>query len=468
MTTIFNEPTNRPIGSGPYKSLFYDLLSNGQLLANVPLPASGRGPQIYEVEMPPGSSGPRYFAENKVPFNTLLLHESALAGTLPPSAIAKAALKANPNCDFLVPTDVRFTDTKDPRYLEERERIAKKLGVPDKQVFPVPADLSLWTQDEFLLGPDGFYKPFRTASVVDEGLFPQLTPTGTNDLGLALGLKVVKGLIGRGGDLQIFNREDGKQVAIFGTETLRLAADALGIKLNPDDDRGGKNFLLTLAYVMKSLNEAGIPLENIVPLGTSERGYGFRGPLTGITIGDVIASLTVEERRLFPSEVRHRLAAMSEFQLPLDPYRYHTDTYLLTLDGKTMFVCEDVLTQHPELAAQLKFFGFEVVPLPAGVISKNEIFDGKPVSVTGRLSYANAIQGLGPNGERILLLPTEAQDPAQPTKNDLRTIEIIQRHCPGVKIVLIGYCSATHYQNDWGPHCMSQVLPVKLRELPGR
>ena len=433
-------------------------------------PPSGRGPQIYEAKLPPGSynrPGDRYFTENDVPFNTLLLHMSAQEGTLPPSAIAKAALKANPNCDFLVPTEVRFTDTKDPRYLAERERIAYELGVPVKQVFPVPARLSPWTQDEFMLGLNGLHKPLRT-NALKQGSAPQVTPSGTNDLGLALGLKVFKDPIGRGGDLQIFNREDGKLVAIFGTETLRLAADALGIKLNPDDDRGGKNFLLALAYLMKHLYEAGIPLENIVPLGTSERGYGFRGPLTGITIGDVIASLTVEERRLFPSEVRHRLAAMSQFQLPLDAYRYHTDTYLLTLDGKTMFVCEDVLTQHPELAAQLKFFGFEVVPLPAGVISKNKIFDGKPVSVTGRLSYANAIQGLGPNGKRILLLPTEAQDPAQPTKNDLRTIEIIQRHCPDVEIVLIGYGSATHYENDWGPHCMSQVLPFKLRVLPGR
>ena len=182
MTTIFNEPTNRPIGSGPDKPSLVDDLNNEQWLANVPLPPSGRGPQIYEAKLPPYiQTGGRYFTENDVPFNTLLLHMSAQEGTLPPSAIAKAALKANPTCDFLVPTEVRFTDTKDPRYLAERERIAYELGVPVEQVFPVPADFGPYTQDQFVLGPNGLYEPLRTNSL-EQGSVPQVTPSGTNDL----------------------------------------------------------------------------------------------------------------------------------------------------------------------------------------------------------------------------------------------------------------------------------------------
>lgn len=448
-----------------------------QEVAVVPLPEQRRpevGPPIFSAVTPPNTEDTTYFSENEVAMNSMVLNSETINGdVLEPSYLAQAALQANPDIRFVVPTQARFDDKNDPRFLQEQNRIALRLGVPVDNVVPVRSDMAVWPQDEFLAGKLGLVKPqsrMLTSDTYDYGEAPQgehwnnnqRTTTGAADLASELGLDLAMSPgIARGGDTHVVRRPDGSQAAYFSAETVRFAANTRGLDASTD-----KGYLQSIALVMRELERDGVPLDQIAPIGTGNTTYG-----------EVLDTLTDQERRELGPRIAQRFEEMRSLPLPTSAYAYHTDVMSLTPDGKTMFVNEHQADADPELRRQLEFFGYDVKTLPSfdtnGRPNSPQIRDLTSIR-SARLSYMNAIMGRAPNGDRVLLMPTEALDPSQLTANDQRAMRTLQDAVPGLRVIPIGGGSAlTGYgtfvdgrelSRDWGAHCMSNVLPYLIRE----
>jgi len=340
---------------------------NSELLAQLgPLPNSARTDvtqPLYRATTPPRTPLNIYFPENAVPMNSVLLNSATINGdSLEPMYIAQAALEANSSVQFIVPTQVSFESLTDPNFLDERRRIADRLGVPVDQVILVRADMAAWPQDELLAGRDGIIKPGansgRSSSPSPRGLNPnehwtwaQRTLFGPNDFASELSLPINKAnAVGRGGDTHILVRDrDGEQVAFFSAETVIYTAETHGI-----DHRTDAGYLRALGIAMKELGQAGVPLENIAPVGFSDKTYG-----------EVLDALTPEQWRMIDPHVMDRFEQLRNLTFPRNPYHYHADVNMFTPDGSNMFVSEDTAAVHPDLVGQLKFFGYETHLLPA-------------------------------------------------------------------------------------------------------
>jgi hypothetical protein len=84
----------------------------------------------------------------------------------------------------------------------------------------------------------------------------------------------------------------------------------------------------------------------------------------------------------------------------------------------------------------------------------------------------NAVMGRTPDGRLAILMPTEAQDPAQLTANDQRARAALLSAVPDAQIIPVGGRSAltghgsfsdgTQLDRDWGMHCLSNVLPFVI------
>lgn len=463
------------------------ILRQQQLLADITvLPPSRRpslGPPVSQATLAPGTPTTQLFGENRVPMTSMVLNAATVNGDgLEPRFIAQAARQANPDVQFLVPTQARFDSRSDPRFITEQRRIADRLGVPAANVVPVRSDMAVWPQDEFLAGVVGgrptLTKPLNRAGATDTYTagrrgaattpadpsehwnLNQRTLFAANDLASELGIQAASAdMIARGGDTQVVTRPDGQQAAFFSAETIDFAGKTRGIDTQTDT-----GFLRALDVTMRGLRDAGIPLENQAPIGRSRTTYG-----------QALDKLTPAERRGLDPAVLARLEALRDLPLPKQAYAYHTDVTVFTPDGKTMFVNETQAAADPALERQLRVFGYDVRTLPATRIDSDDPnlpkidgFDG-----SGKVSYMNMVMGRRPDGRLAILMPTEAQDPAQLTANDQRARAALLAAMPDAQVIPVGGRSAltghgnftdgTRLDRDWGMHCLSNVLPFVIQ-----
>jgi hypothetical protein len=446
---------------------------------------------LYRATMPANAaeSGRVFFSENAVTMNSMVLVLPKQADysnrdppynndALTPRHIAQAALKANPQIQFIVPTTTPFTSAQDPRFADVRSDIARRLGVPESQVFPVRAKLSWFPQDEFLAGA-ALTKPLERTSIVD----PRRTYFGVNQLARELGLPAAMAAgAGPGGDLNFVDR-DGQQLAYFSDVTIASAAATHGLAITTPETR-----LQAIAITIKQVAEAGVPVGNIMPLGYPESG-------STLTYGDVLQRMTPAAMSRIDPAVRAQLNAMRDLPFPQRSYAYHTDVAAFTPDGRQMFVRQRDLNQ-PALAPTLRFFGFEPLALPGGSLinpqdralpalrERMKPFNvpmyynpDLPANASTSLTYSNMVQGRLPDGRQVILMPTEALDPDRLTARDREVMALLQARVPSAVIVPIGGHSAivgtampmpggTQVLKDWGAHCMSNVLPYVVDFAP--
>ena len=132
---------------------------------------------------------------------------------------------------------------------------------------------------------------------------------------------------------------------------------------------------------------------------------------------------------------------------------------------------------------QLRFFGFEPRRLPSPVAVPDrtpgpDLIDGASVSRPVGTSYLNAVTGRDPDGRQVVLLPTQALDPARLTDDDIRARDAMQAAMPDARIIPIGGRSALGgfdtmgdghvVWRNWGAHCLSNVLPYVIEPMQAR
>jgi hypothetical protein len=463
-------------------------------------------PPLYSATLPAdyAEAGRDFFSENAVPMNSIVLLAPAPGESsygfqtynddpLSPRYIAQAALEANPEIQFIVPTQQPFASTQDPRFTQVRSELAERLGVPPDQVFPTRNTMSWFPQDEFLAGEGGL--THRRADVVGRDS-DRSTRFGARELARELDLPSrTFDSAAPGGDLHFVER-NGEQFAYFGRHTLADVARARGGR----DQGSPEGMLQTIAVTMDSLVEAGVPVTNIMPLGQSAEGQG-------LTYGEVMQRLTPAQRNHITPAVRIQLNTMRDLPFPERNIDYHTDVFAFTADGQQMFV-RQFDAANADLSATLDHFGFEAVPTPYGrLVNPRQpadqrpdremqehrappVFDADVSSPSSDLSinYSNMVTGRLPDGRQTLLMPTEAMDPARLTARDREVMELLQSKMPSALIVPIGGRSAvtgmpvhplgsrnrfedgSEIFKNWGAHCMVNVLPYVLDiadEKPG-
>jgi hypothetical protein len=439
-------------------------------------PRASIGPGLFQTTLAPGTPNTKLLSENSVPMKSMVLNAGTINGdALLPRFIAQAAVKANPSIQFLVPTTARYQTLSESAFIAERQRIATQLGVPTENITPVRSDMAAWPQDEFLAGSvngqmtllkplfregaENMYEP-GSKSADQHWTSTQRTLFGANDLANELGVQVGSAeMIARGGDTQILTRPDGQQVAIFSAETVGFAA---GTRKYPEGTSETTRFLKGLDVVMRGLQKAGIPLENIAPIGKGD-----------ITYKEALAQMSDAERSTLAPDVRARFEALSDLPLPTEAYAYHTDVAMFSPDGKTMFVNETSLAE-PAFKEQLERFGFAVRTLPSTTheetTPKKKASDGFHGS--RQTSYMNTVMGRLGDGRLAILMPTEALDPNALTPNDIRAKAALQSATPEAVIIPVGgrsaisgngeFADGSYMHRDWGMHCMSNVLPLTV------
>lgn len=456
--------------------------ARGQVQGLTLLPGGGRAslsPGLYQAQLTSGTSARTFFGENDVPMTAMVINSSTIKKDgLEPRYIAQAAVTANPDIRLLVPTLARFDSTSDPRFASARNQLAERLGVPAENVMPVRSDMAMWPQDEFLAGFAGgkptLIKP--TADSVASETYSRRSPRegagstshwnqnqrthfAAADLAHELGIQAAKSdAIARGGDTHIVTRPNGTQAAFFSGETVRHAAETRGI-----DASTPKGFLQGLDVTMRGLRDAGIPLDQIAPLGRGTTTYGH-----------ALASMTPDEKAMLDPQVRARFEQMRTLPLPQRSYAYHTDLAFFTPNGKAMFVNADVAKLDPTLKKQLDFFGYDMHTLPARSIRPEQAAsEGFTTSSPMRQTYMNMVMGKSADGKPLILMPTEAMDPKSLTPRDEEARRALMAAVPDARIVPVGGRSALVgfgkfqdgyiMERDWGIHCMSNVVPFDIQ-----
>lgn len=449
---------------------------------------SGIGEGLYAARLADGTRDQRFFGENDVPFSAMVVNSETLKGDgLDPGFLARAAVKANPEIQLVVPTRQPMDGPADPRFLEERNRLAARLGVPEANVHPVRSDMAAFPQDEFLAGmlngePTLFTPNDRSArpdtwrpdadGIPDSRHWAgKTTRDGAAMLAHELGIQTgVSDIISEGGDTQFLTRPDGTQAAIFSRYTVDRVATTRSIDVSTP---GG--FLKALDVTMRGMRDAGVPLDAMAPVG-----YG------AVTYKEALASMSPEDRASLDPQVRARFEELGDLKVPMRSYVYHSDLAVLSPDGRTAFVGEHLATADPSIKNQLRAAGFEPRTLPGfqqGYPAKGmqdqqvEGWAQTPGMRGGpQLGYMNTVMGSLPDGRRVVLMPTETADPDRLTARDQQALDAFRSVLPDAVIVPVGGRSAVTYgrdasgkfedgtalERDWGIHCMSNVLPFKL------
>ncbi len=286
----------------------------------------------------------------------------------------------------------------------------------------------------------------------------QRTHFAAADLAHELGIQAGKSdAIARGGDTHVVTRPDGTPAAFFSAETVRHAAETRGI-----DATTPKGFLQGLDVSMRGLRDAGIPLDQIAPLGRGNTTYR-----------QALSSMTPDEKAKLDPQVRARFEQMGDLPLPQKAYAYHTDLAFFTPNGKAMFVNDDVAKLDPSLQKQLHFFGYDMHTLPARALRPEQAAaEGFQTASPMRQTYMNMVMGKNADGKPLILMPTEALDPKSLTPRDEQARRALLQAVPDAQIVPVGGRSALTgfgrfddgfvMERDWGIHCMSNVVPFDV------
>lgn len=420
--------------------------------------ASGADPAAptYTITLPATrETKRRYFSENTVPMNTVVVSHQTARDAPAGRAIVRALHEANPNGKIALL--VQEYDRQNPNQLSE---LAKYYGLPEGALAPIrvrgrtagDGPIGLWPQDGFMAGAGGLNEPrsgTRHAGEVAEAI------------SRATGLQINnRDYLGMGGDTHFLTRPNGQQVAYFSRDTIDHSLMSLNKsrpgdkQLNPDDK---KDHLLTIGHVMANMNDAGVALKDVAPLGISP---------SGRTYGSVMDTMSPKQLAELRPDVRARLEEMRGLSFPevyptkAKGYDYHTDLAMASPDGVHAYVNSDDLADFPAWRKQLEFFGYKPVALPA-----TYAYDDFHKS-SNRTSYTNWIMG-EVNGKTVVLLPTDADDPTKLTDNDRAAIAAFRTHNPDVKIIPMGGNTTRMFQHDpktggtrdWGAHCRTNVLP---------
>ncbi|MEB3203792.1 MAG: hypothetical protein VKP57_03755 [Candidatus Sericytochromatia bacterium] len=450
----------------------------------------GIGSGLYDVDLAPGTRQQRFFGENDVPFSAIVVNSETIQGdALDPAFIARAAIKANPDIQLVVPTRQPFDGPSDTRFQVERSRLAERLGVPEANILPVRSDMAAFPQDEFLAGTlngkPTLFTPNDRADrtdfwLPDEDGIPDsthwarnVTRDGAAMLAKELGVQsAVSDFISEGGDTQFLTRPDGTQAAVFSSYTVNKVARTLDLDVSSP---GG--FLKALDKTMVGMRAAGIPVDAMAPVGTGK-----------VTYREALDAMAPEDRAALDPEVRARFEALGDLKVPQRSYVYHSDLTVLSPDGKTAFVSEYLAKADPSIERQLRAAGFEPKQLPGfqqGFPVKGQAdqqvegwkqWEGTQGGPT--LSYINTVMGKMPDGRPVILMPTEAADPDRLTARDQQAMAAFRQVQPDAVIVPVGGRSAvtagrntmgtfedgTELGNrNWGIHCMTNVLPFRMQ-----
>jgi hypothetical protein len=473
-----------------------------------PLPDMARGVPSFQANPAPGVDLRTFLGENETPARSVVLNTDPEAyvdiengNGLSARMIAQAALKVDPQMMFVVPARIAFTSASDEAYLEQRDQIAKELGVPSENVTVVRAGIPMWPMDMGRAGHGGFVVPNRfnltqleTGPQLDTAQVPLFA--GRRMAG-ELGLPVSQSAItGRGGDTQYIRLGDGTLKGIFGKEAIEAAALSHGIE--PGGSDAGR--LRAIGLVMAGMAQDGVPLDQSMALGVPPADSPDK------TYGSVLAGLTPTERASIPSDVMLRFEALADVPFPSVGIDYHIDLTLFSPDGRTAFVSGRQMDTLPSMRATLEANGYHIVELPGGLLTSSSDFEtamghlqevDKPYLSTSdyvasgeraavdplELNYLNMVTGVDREGRQFILMPTEAYDPERLTTRDLQVRDALQAASPEARIIPVGGSSAIMGVGELktspdasgevyfvirnsGIHCMSLFLPFGIEARP--
>lgn len=432
--------------------------------------------QLFEASLHPAAAlDTPIHATNDIPLGAMVLSHSSFDNHDQQLALIRATRSVDPDAHFVIFAD--FDGSPD-----EAERLMRRYyaDVADANITLLPthglatgsqgSEIGQWPRDGWLVGPDGLFQPQDLRH----------NRQGAQLLSDASGIPVTQAdFITKGGDMQIVTRDaDGSQQAFFGMESIRSVARNLGENL--DDGHSFHSFeardrhLAALGHIMDGLDGLGVPMGNVMALGSGS-----------VTYAQALAQADPRLLDMLSADARATLESLGDLPFPDDDivdsmFGYHTDLYALTLDGTHMFVNADDIAETPALGAIMEHFGYEVVPLPAGR-NEHDMFE------EDRLTYMNAVV-FRHGDERVLLLPTESENPDALSPRDIEAMEIINAHSgPETRIVPLGDGSAQLYvpsrfglprdfidggdfpramMSTSGQRCKSMVLPFELTPLP--
>lgn len=436
-------------------SPFDDLLPKGQ---NVPpnltlvQPALARDQSPFVAIEPENMPTTTLVGENVAIVNSIVVN---LTNGVYPHVVAAAVSsvhRVNPNAQVIATSGEYFGRPGDPSYKAKQKELAASWGIPEGNIILVYADAGTWMQDQWLEGGrgTGLVKPAEPFYQTG-GRDLQRTPWAANEVADDLGLPVYTStIIGRGGDSHVITKDDGSQVFAFGLETLKYVMRSYGLDQDSDQER-----LRAVAIAMKEARSLGI--SNVAFLG-------YRPDGDRKTYGDVINSLTEEERMSIDQESMNQLIAMKDLVFPKFS-EYHLDTYATFLPGKGNNVIFKQDENSETYIAALHHHGFS--PLAYALPAEKTATADNYIA----LSYANAITGVHPDGRPLVILPSKTADPNQPTANDTYMVDLMRKLVPGAIVELAGketafYASLGKLPSsglpvvnlNYGIHCVGNVM----------
>jgi hypothetical protein len=442
--------------------------------AIAPRPFAPDAMQLFRAVLPKNFNKNQFiYSQNGLPMNSMILNTEISDGSVFLSdKIARAALKANSNIQFIIPVAEKFTSTDDITYRKRLKNISDTWQIPAKNIVLVSSSMGQWPQDGIAFGKSGIIRGNPKTDTWHKTKINEAT-----DIASALGLSVVEeGVFGRFGDTQFFSKKDGSQIVVFGSETIERAAK----NYFSSDDYTNSERMIVINHIMKIFKGKGIPLSNIMPIGEGKLSYG-----------DVLKSMSSFDKQKIDPEIMSELIKRQNLPFPKYDINYHTDMTILSPGNDVAFVNESDKEQYPYLITQLKYLGLKPVSLPSfnkGSQSSNKINYMASIGVdVNELkhtnadiwgSYLNAISGVTLDGKIAILLPTESRDPEHLTENDKMARKIIVDSLPNSIVIPIGGFSALQVKGrvpligggqlrakDYGPHCLSKLTPFIIQPV---
>lgn len=449
--------------------------------AIAPRPYAPNSVQIFRAVLPKDFNKNQFiYSQNDLPMNSMILNIEIKDGSVFLSdKIARAALKANPNIQFIIPLAEKFSSTDDIEYKKRSKNISDSWQVPAKNIVLVSSSMGQWPQDGIAFGKSGIV---RGNPLTDPD--HKTTANEATDMASALGLSVAEeSEVGRFGDTQLFSKKDGSQVVVFSHETMhRVLSNKLGGSFDSRDTTHSQ-YMVAIGLIMKQFATKGIALSNVLPIGSSK-----------LTYGDVLNKMSVVEKKKIDPNCLKELKKRRNLPFPEKAIKYHTDTVVFSAGNDIAFINETDKQKYPELTKQLLYAGLKPVSLPSINTDVRSAIQDKYIESLGvdlismrqdkdiggdlRSSYLNAISGISAGGRILILMPTESSDSQTLTVNDKKARKTIMDSIPNSIVIPIGGKSALEViglvplktggslnGKDYGPHCLSKLTPFIIQSV---